>query len=104
MVKSCKFWVLFASTWKLQREARNHPARKRREVGRIYWRQVLELWAGHECTVNRVGNVWRDQTRLTGHHDRIEDLTAFARLRGAASPRDYRAAFRQPAGRSPIAS
>ena len=49
-------------------------------MGRIYWRQVLELWAGHECTVNRVGNVWRDQTRLTGHHDRIEDLTAFARL------------------------
>lgn len=39
-----------------------------------------ELWGGHECTVNRVGGVWRDQTRLTGHADRISDLDAFAAL------------------------
>lgn len=40
----------------------------------------MELWGGHECTVNRVGDRYRDQTRLTGHHDRIEDLARFASL------------------------
>ena len=40
----------------------------------------LELWGGVECTVNRVGDRYRDQTRLTGHHDRIEDLQRFAEL------------------------
>lgn len=38
------------------------------------------LWGGHECTLNRIGNVWRDQTRLTGHQDRIHDLDRFADL------------------------
>lgn len=42
------------------------------------------LWGGHECTVNRVGDVWSDQTRLTGHGDRIEDLDLFADLGLAA--------------------
>ena len=46
----------------------------RRSAGR------LALWGGHECTVNRVGDDWRDQTRLSGHHDRIEDLDRFAEL------------------------
>lgn len=41
---------------------------------------TLELWGGHECTVNRVGDSYRDQTVLTGHQDRIEDLAAFAAL------------------------
>ncbi|WP_133366612.1 family 1 glycosylhydrolase [Qipengyuania sediminis] len=40
----------------------------------------MELWGGHECTVNRVGDAYRDQTRLTGHHERIEDLSRFAAL------------------------
>jgi len=40
----------------------------------------LELWGGHECTVNRIGDVWRDQTRLSGHQDRIDDLDLFADL------------------------
>jgi dTDP-4-dehydrorhamnose reductase len=40
----------------------------------------LELWAGHECTVNRVGDRYSDQTLLSGHQDRIEDLTLFAEL------------------------
>lgn len=40
----------------------------------------LSLWGGHECTVNRVGDCWRDQTRLSGHQDRIEDLDCFADL------------------------
>lgn len=40
----------------------------------------MELWGGHECTVNRVGDRYRDQTRLTGHHDRLSDLARFADL------------------------
>ncbi len=40
----------------------------------------LELWGGHECTVNRVGERFMDQTRLSGHHDRICDLDLFADL------------------------
>ncbi|WP_426020386.1 family 1 glycosylhydrolase [Brevundimonas sp. DWR2-3-1b1] len=38
------------------------------------------LWGGPECTLNRIGDVWRDQTRLSGHHDRIDDLDRFAEL------------------------
>lgn len=38
------------------------------------------LWGGHECTLNRIGDVWRDQTRLTGHQERIYDLDRFADL------------------------
>jgi dTDP-4-dehydrorhamnose reductase len=41
---------------------------------------ALELWGGHECTVNRVGHAFHDQTVLSGHHDRIEDLERFAAL------------------------
>ncbi|MFN3815974.1 family 1 glycosylhydrolase [Brevundimonas sp.] len=41
---------------------------------------ALELWGGHECTVNRVGDVWRDQTVLSGHQDRLDDLDLFADL------------------------
>ena len=40
----------------------------------------LELWGGSECTVNRVGDQWFDQTHWSGHQDRIEDLTLFADL------------------------
>lgn len=40
----------------------------------------LELWGGHECTVNRVGDGWFDQTVRTGHQDRIGDLARFAGL------------------------
>lgn len=39
---------------------------------------MLELWGGHECTVNRVGDCFRDQTVETGHQDRLSDLEAFA--------------------------
>jgi dTDP-4-dehydrorhamnose reductase len=38
----------------------------------------LQLWGGHECTVNRVRDRFRDQTILTGHQDRLADLAAFA--------------------------
>lgn len=40
----------------------------------------LELWGGIESTVNRVGDEFRDQTVLSGHHDRISDLERFAAL------------------------
>lgn len=33
-----------------------------------------EIWGGVECTVNRVGDCYRDQLVLTGHHDRLDDL------------------------------
>jgi dTDP-4-dehydrorhamnose reductase len=44
----------------------------------------LELWGGHECTVNRVGERFFDQTVRTGHQDRIEDLVRFAEIGFAA--------------------
>jgi dTDP-4-dehydrorhamnose reductase len=42
--------------------------------------EELELWGGHECTLNRVGSEYFDQTVLTGHQDRPEDLDRFAAL------------------------
>lgn len=42
--------------------------------------QPLELWGGAECTVNRVGDAFRDQLIETGHHDRPEDLDRIAAL------------------------
>ena len=41
---------------------------------------ALELWAGVECTVNRVGNEFYDQLERNGHAERIEDLDLFAEL------------------------
>ena len=38
----------------------------------------LELWGGHECTVNRVGDHFFDQTVRTGHETRLGDLQLFA--------------------------
>jgi dTDP-4-dehydrorhamnose reductase len=43
-------------------------------------RRPLELWGGHECTVNRVGDRFFDQTVRTGHQDRPSDLQRFADL------------------------
>jgi dTDP-4-dehydrorhamnose reductase len=40
----------------------------------------LELWAGPECTVNRVGDEYLDQLALTGHDRRLADLDLLARL------------------------
>jgi beta-glucosidase/6-phospho-beta-glucosidase/beta-galactosidase len=40
----------------------------------------LELWGGVECTVNRVGDRWGDQMRMSGHHIRIDDLDRIAAL------------------------
>ena len=40
----------------------------------------IELWAGAECTVNRVGERYRDQLRFTGLHDRPDQLDLIAEL------------------------
>ncbi|MDI1475913.1 family 1 glycosylhydrolase [Polyangium sp. y55x31] len=36
--------------------------------------RALELWAGVECTVNRVGHGYFDQLRQNGHETRLDDL------------------------------
>ncbi|WP_240788585.1 family 1 glycosylhydrolase [Ramlibacter henchirensis] len=40
----------------------------------------LELWAGPECTVNRVGDQYLDQMRYSGFERRLEDLDRLAEL------------------------
>lgn len=40
----------------------------------------LELWAGIECTVNRIGDQYFDQLERNGHINRIEDLDLFNSL------------------------
>lgn len=40
----------------------------------------LELWAGVECTVNRVGDEYFDQLERNGHAKRLDDLDLFAEL------------------------
>jgi dTDP-4-dehydrorhamnose reductase len=40
----------------------------------------LELWAGVECSVNRVGDRFFDQLEQSGHARRIRDLDRFAEL------------------------
>ena len=46
--------------------------------------RVPELWAGAECTVNRVGERYLDQLELNGHARRAEDLELFKWLGVAA--------------------
>ncbi|WNZ27830.1 sugar nucleotide-binding protein [Leptolyngbya sp. NK1-12] len=40
----------------------------------------LELWAGLECTVNRVGDIYFDQLDRNGHAHRLDDLDRFAEM------------------------
>lgn len=42
--------------------------------------QLPELWAGVECTVNRVGDTYSDQLERSGHSLRIKDLERLAEL------------------------
>jgi dTDP-4-dehydrorhamnose reductase len=42
--------------------------------------QSLELWAGVECTVNRVGDYYSDQLERSGHAVRLKDLERLAEL------------------------
>ncbi len=39
-----------------------------------------EFWGGIECTVNRVGNHYRDQLHDLGHYRRMDDIRQIARL------------------------
>ncbi|MDQ6684903.1 MAG: sugar nucleotide-binding protein [Pseudomonadota bacterium] len=41
---------------------------------------ALELWAGPECTVNRIGDRFRDQLEMTGFAQREDDLDRLASL------------------------
>jgi dTDP-4-dehydrorhamnose reductase len=41
----------------------------------------LEVWGGIECTVNRVGDTYFDQMRMSGHDERISDLDLLADLK-----------------------
>lgn len=43
-------------------------------------RPAIELWGGTEPTVNRVGDVYFDQSIRTGHHERPSDLDLIASL------------------------
>jgi len=40
----------------------------------------IELWAGPEATIWRIGDRWRDQSHATGHDRRPEDLDRIAEL------------------------
>jgi dTDP-4-dehydrorhamnose reductase len=40
----------------------------------------IEVWAGVECTVNRVEDKYFDQLKYNGHDQRIEDLDRFAEI------------------------
>lgn len=42
--------------------------------------QPLELWGGHECTLNRTSAGFADQSQLTGHDARADDVERFASL------------------------
>jgi dTDP-4-dehydrorhamnose reductase len=42
--------------------------------------QPLELWAGIECTVNRVGDAYFDQLERNGHAARVSDIDLIAAL------------------------
>src|SRR3712207_5229652 len=48
-------------------------------------RPPLELWAGLECTVNRVGDEYFDQLERSGHDGRLADLELFAELGARAA-------------------
>jgi dTDP-4-dehydrorhamnose reductase len=41
-------------------------------------REPLELWAGPECTVNRVNDRWKDQLVASGFDQRLDDLDRLA--------------------------
>ena len=41
----------------------------------------LQIWAGIECTINRVGNEYLDQLTYSGHYSRCaDDIEALAEL------------------------
>ena len=55
----------------------SRPVEFRKAAGE---RMALELWGGHEPTVNRVGDAFFDQTLRSGHEQRDGDIALFAEL------------------------
>lgn len=39
-----------------------------------------EIWGGVECTINRIGNVFKDQLEYSGYYERENDIDLFAEL------------------------
>lgn len=39
-----------------------------------------KIWGGIECTINRIGDEYKDQLKYSGHYDRPGDLEAIAEL------------------------
>jgi dTDP-4-dehydrorhamnose reductase len=50
------------------------------DSSRVPFPSFPEVWAGAECTVNRVGDRYFDQIARTGHADRLDDLDRLAAL------------------------
>jgi dTDP-4-dehydrorhamnose reductase len=44
----------------------------------------LQVWAGAECTIVRLGDEFRDQSTETGHRDRRDDIERYAEMGVAA--------------------
>src|SRR3954466_2065320 len=65
----------------------------------------LQLWAGFECTLNRVGDVQHDQLELTGHYRRLDDIDRVAALgiRSVRYPILWERVEAQRAGGAPFA-
>ena len=40
----------------------------------------LEIWGGIECTINRIGDSYRDQLHYAGHYTREKDIDEIAKL------------------------
>ncbi|PSB17442.1 dTDP-4-dehydrorhamnose reductase [Phormidesmis priestleyi ULC007] len=57
-----------------------HPHGRTQIANALVQKSEVELWAGVECTVNRVGDQYFDQLKRNGHADRITDLDLFASL------------------------
>ena len=43
-------------------------------------KNTIEVWAGIECSFNRIGDTFVDQLSLSGHYDRPDDIDRFAEL------------------------
>ncbi|MBC8087178.1 MAG: sugar nucleotide-binding protein [Phycisphaerae bacterium] len=41
---------------------------------------AVEIWAGVECTINRVENTYRDQLAMAGHYERPSDIERLVEL------------------------
>lgn len=39
-----------------------------------------EVWAGIECSYNRIGDEFLDQLKFSGHYERVDDIDQFAQL------------------------